>query len=257
MRKTWLLPATFAVLATVAPNMARAVPATCAVGTSPRCTVAAGTDYFETLPGTFADIGGVTVDFAGVPFGPGATDTTVQRTADAVINGAAVPLLLTGLQLESTNLSTRIFVSLNPLIASTGSMSIAGNLSGGTFSSTLDVNFDVCTAPGVKGVGCGTGHLITTGSFSLSNTGATWSPTPPKDAELVRGKFGDVLANLHTGLPCNVDECEVDSFAVSTVFERAPSELHKVKIAPVPEPTTIAILGIGLLGVGLVKRRRS
>src|SRR5437868_2307752 len=83
--------------------------------------VACGSDYFQTVaPGTFdtITIGGVptVVNFTGVPFGPGLTDTIVQRTTDIPINGvpSAPNLRITALQLVSTNLAIPIFVSLAP-----------------------------------------------------------------------------------------------------------------------------------------------
>ena len=154
MRKLCLISTCAAALLAL-PTLARAVP-----------TVAAGTDYFQTEAGTQFDFGvgiGI-VNFMGVPFGPGGTDTIVQRQADAIINGGPIPIQITGLQLESTAPvlgfgNINIFVSLDPtlLASDTGNMSIAGTTAGGTFTSSLNVNFDVCTAVGVNGVGCGDG----------------------------------------------------------------------------------------------------
>ena len=47
--------------------------------------VMAGSDYFQTLPGTYFDFGGPigVVEFEGLPIGPGNTDTIVQRQEDA------------------------------------------------------------------------------------------------------------------------------------------------------------------------------
>src|SRR5271167_3552218 len=123
--------------------------------------VALGSDYFATQSGTEFDL----IPLRGDPFGPGATDTIVERTANIPINGASAPLMLTNLQLVSTapvTLGTYtglIYISLDPLNLSndTGTISVQGSLSGGTFNSFFDVFFDICTAPGVMGVGCGTG----------------------------------------------------------------------------------------------------
>ncbi len=251
------------------------VTAACVIATSslayaqsraPIPTVAQGSDYFQTQAGTQFTFPGPTgtVDFMGVPFGPGLTDTIVQRQADAVINGPAIPIQITGLQLESTApvtlglYSGPIFVSLDPtkLALDTGTMSIAGSTAGGTFTSTLDVYFDVCTAVGVDGVGCGTGAPLATDMVALSNSGANWAPNPAAGAELVDGVFGDQAANLHTGLPCNVDECEVDFFPVVPSSGPAVVEAnangaahHDVDPAPVPEPGTLALLGAALFGL--------
>jgi hypothetical protein len=112
--------------------------------------VVAGTDYFQTLPGTYDTIPGIgVVDFMGVPFGPGSTDTIVQRTTDITINAptsSSPNLLMTALQLESTapvsipGIGTiPIFVSLDRthLANDTGTMTIAGTIAGGALTSTL------------------------------------------------------------------------------------------------------------------------
>jgi hypothetical protein len=82
-----------------APVVARACPATEVSQTVP--TVACGSDYFQTEPGTFFTFNGNTVALQGVPFGPGLTDTIVERTADIPINAVSSSsnLRITGLQL--------------------------------------------------------------------------------------------------------------------------------------------------------------
>jgi hypothetical protein len=267
-------------LAISAPRIAHAQPID---------TVALGSDYFATAPGTQftpADTT-TTIPLMGVPLGPGNnTDTIVQRQADAVINGPSVPIQLTALQLESTGPvplfgNIPIFVSLDPanLSKDTGTITITGSLSGGTFSSFFDVFFDICTAPGVNGIGCGTGTSLGTGNFALQSQGPQgWLPTPPPDAQEVKGAFGDQAANTHTGLPDN----EVDFFPGYTInpatgvppligldglpeltplkecdVRSCTDEAHFTVVAKAPEPGTLALLATGLLGLLGLRRRRS
>jgi hypothetical protein len=96
----------------------------------------------------------------GVPFGPGNTDTIVQRQGDATINGGAIPIQLVALSLGST---APVLVGGNPynvshmldstqLAKNVGTITIMGSTSGGTFTSSLNVFFDATFKPVGGGV---------------------------------------------------------------------------------------------------------
>jgi len=223
MRKLCLLSTSVAALLITIPLAAHAT------------VIPAGTDYFITQPGTSDNIPGIgVVDFLGVSFGPGGADTIIQRLADATINGPPIPIQITGLQLVSTNwmalgLPFPIYVSLdlNQLANDTGTMTIDGTAAGGTFDSTLNVYFDICTAVGVNGAGCGAGTELGTGSL----LGGTSTMTPWAAID---------------GLPF---------VPLTTKTCWALSGCHIVD--PIPEPGTLALLGSALLGlVGVRNRRR-
>jgi uncharacterized protein (TIGR03382 family) len=178
-------------------------------------TVAAGSDYFQTLPGTFANVPGIGfVSFMGNPIGPGSTDTIVQRQADADINGAPIPIQITALSLKSTapvNIGGSffdVFVNLDTsdqTVHNKGSMTINGTPAGGTFSSFFDVFYDVTATQVGNPSNTMTFTGVDGGNLSGSNI---WNPVAPLNAVIVTGPFGDQNANMHTGLPAN----EVDFF---------------------------------------------
>jgi len=221
--------------------------------------VALGSDYLQTQPGTFFNFGpgiGV-VNFMGLPVGPGATDTIVQRQSDAVINSGSIPIQIVALSMESTapvNVGGSffdVFVTLDPanLGNDKGMMSIMGSLGGGTFTSFFDVFFDAHFAPVSTGQ-----PFDVISSITLSNGGSAWSPTPPPNAVIVTGPFGDQNANTHTGLPSNFVDFWPCSVAPCTEDSSGAAH-HVVKTAPAPEPSTLLLLGPA--GLGLLWRMRA
>lgn len=223
-------------------------------------TVVLGSDYLQTLPGTYFNFGGAigVVDFTGYAFGPGNTDTIVQRTSDITINGGPGNLQLTALSLVSTTpvsfpgSSGLIYITLDPfnLANDSGQITIGGTKAGGTFSSFFDVFFDVCTAPGSNGVGCGGGALISSGSLQLSNAGANWTSTP--SGVIVAGPVGDPSANLHTGLGSNQAD-----FWPDPIIESHPGLGQHVVSPAVPEPSTWMMMLLGFIGLGFASHRRA
>ncbi len=220
--------------------------------------VVLGTDYFQTTSGTYFTFDGYNVPLIGDPIGPGYTDTIVQRTQDIMIGGSPGSIQLTALSLESAGpipgLGAPIYVTLDPnnLANDTGTLTISGNATGGTFSSTLDVYFDICTAPGSGGVGCAAGATpIGDGNVVLTSPDTAWSPTSPSSAVIVTGPLGDQDANEHTGLGAG----QVDFFPDLTTHS-GPGAVHIVMTADVPETTTWLMLLAGFGGVGALAAKR-
>jgi hypothetical protein len=222
-------------------------------------TVVAGSNYLQSDPGTYFNFDppvGI-VDFTGYAIGPGTTDMIVKRTSDVTINGAPGILQLIALSMVSTapvalpGYNGLIYISLDPthLANDTGQITIGGTVAGGTFSSFVDVFYNVCTAPGSKGVGCGSGALLESGSVQLSNSGANWSSTP--FGVVVSGPVGDPAAMVHTGLTSD----QADFFLEPTKEESLVGQ-HRVSTA-VPEPASWALMigGFGMAGAALRRRR--
>jgi len=221
-------------------------------------TVVLGSDYFETGAGTSFNFGGAigTVDFVGDPIGPGRTDSIIQRTSDITV-GDTGTITMTALSLMSANpvMGQTWYLTLDPSTASNGTITIDAS----TFTSTLDLNFDICAAPGANGVGCmGGAAPIMTESVMLSSSSTPWTSTPPPGAVIVKGALGSQTANLHSGLGAG----EVDFFVgVSLMQVPAVSGVDFVEpLASAPEPSTWAMLTVGFGGLGaaaFARRRRA
>src|SRR5882672_6564340 len=238
-------------------------------------SVALGSDYFATQPGTHFNFGGGIgdVNLLGLPIGPLNTDTIIQRKADAVLGGAAIPIQMVALSLKSAapvNVGGSffdVFITLDPanLANDTGTMSMAGNTTtGGTFSSALNVFFQAHFAP----TGAGSAFDVFN-QVNLTSSGTAWGPTAPAGAVIVNGPddgtAADQQANKHSGLICTAatGACEVDFFlptSGTTLTESTSTgnEAHIVRLAQTPEPGTMLLLGSALVALGLkLKLRRA
>jgi hypothetical protein len=243
--------------------------------------VAAGTDYLTAGDRNFVcawpfilptpPCSTWTTYYYGSSIAPGPTNMTVERPADIAITPTlgALPtlttgnanLMITGLSLQGVYQGNPVYLALDASPTGTqnlGYMEVAGDLTGGTFASEIDLFFDVCTAPSSTGVGCGAGSLITTGELdwvSSVNSASPWSPTPPPGSTIVDGAVGDQTANLHSGLSAN----QVDFFPSSVqecVASGEGSGCVAVNTAQIPEPGALWLLGPALLGLSCLARKR-
>jgi hypothetical protein len=272
-RKTLLGFSTILALTFCATARAQSNCPTPPTGGPPTCTIAAGSDFFTTQTGTYFNFGSPigTVDFKGVPINPsmwGNTDTIVQRLNDPNVTPGGPPVtintMLTNLSLESSapvslgGNAYDVFVTLNPadLALDTGQLQVSldAAANGGTYSSTLNVYFEAQFTQ----VGNPSNTFDVPDNVTLSGNGE-WSTTPASGTFLLYGPFGDIGADIHTGLP----DGEVDFFPcttpgggpfVSPCIETAPGDAHSVD-PTVPEPGSIILLATGLLGLVILRRR--
>ena len=229
-----------------------------------------GSDYFETIqPTNFVPLG-LLNPLAGLPIGPGLTDTIVQRQGDCSLSlgssgsSCTVPIEMVALSLVST-VNPAVRLRESPTIASVGGMTITsdGSGTGGTFSSFFDVFFELSFDGGAT--------WAPQGDLTLTSSSTNW--TTVEQGLLVDGLVGDQAANRHTdkgGVNCPALPGVCVDFYVgggpggpfgpgNFVTEQHPGVgVHSGIPTPpvsVPEPGSLALLGVALAALAVLMRR--
>jgi hypothetical protein len=221
-----------------------------------------GWDLFVTQGGTFFDFGGAlglnvvdfegdlleTFDFGSGPVGVGHTDTIIHRidpAGDGILDNDTIDIEIVALSLISVDQFDlgsgleNLLIGLNSDLGST--MTISGLLHDpltdphGTFDSTLHFNFDV--------TGTVSGFLTTLEKTFIA-TDQDWNHEPVGPVQI-----SGVNYELN-----GAGDLTRDFAPQGLVVHDTGGGKH---VASIPEPSTASLLGLGLLSMAAVRRRRT
>ena len=253
--------------------VALALAAAVAAGPARADLVLLGADYFATIQPTFFTPLGALNPLAGLPIGPGNTDTIVHRQGDCSLSLATlgsnctIPIEVVALSLVSTvDPMVRVRETPGSVVGTSlsgGMMTITsdGSGTGGTFNSFFDIFFELSVDggntyqpydadPGTPGID--PKHFIIL-------TPANWTTIellPP--FLLVDGLLGDQNANRHINkvspaCPVFGNGVCVDFYLAGAgggiAVHEAPDARHTVRAAMIPEPSSWALLSLGLVAI--------